>query len=185
MRPLKLAARETIAASLAFEQEAFAGACTMCASHADCDALMPGGLCVIWDRDFGCGAQRQSCCPGQNCALDNGAPSCLGNGCTLVGGPIDAGPAPIDSGGGSPVDSGDRSPLDTGPAVSPFDASGPADSSGASDRGPVTSSPIGRDGSREKGYLECRCVAFDGASPLPWAVFVAFIALASLCRRGC
>ncbi len=75
----------------------------MCTTHSDCEMFATGGKCVLWDRDFGCGMQRQTCCPGQNCGLDNGVPSCLGNGCTLVGGAVDAGTAPADSGAVPPL----------------------------------------------------------------------------------
>src|SRR5687768_15639814 len=65
---------------------AFAGACFTCTTNADCEVIQVDAVCVRWSIDAGCGADRQLCCPGQGCALNNGVPSCLGTNCTLVEG---------------------------------------------------------------------------------------------------
>jgi hypothetical protein len=70
-----------------------AGGCLTCTTNAECVAAFGEGVCVLWDRDVGCGALRQLCCPGQGCAFTNGVPSCLGAGCTYVEPPLpDGGP---------------------------------------------------------------------------------------------
>lgn len=107
MRFATTAAVLILAAATFDAPDAVAGACPTCTSHDDCKVLDPGGLCVLWDRDFGCDALRQSCCPGQSCALDNGVPSCLGNGCQIVQASADASVlpdvSPGDLGGGMPL----------------------------------------------------------------------------------
>lgn len=78
--------------------EARAGGCLTCTTNAECSIVSQDAVCVRYDSDVGCGADRQLCCPGQGCALDNdGVPSCLGVNCELVEAP-DAGQPPADGG---------------------------------------------------------------------------------------
>lgn len=94
---LLLSSALTLAASMTLAQEAQAGGCLTCTSNAECSIVSADAVCVRYSDDVGCGAERQLCCPGQGCALDNGVPSCLGVNCELVEAP-DAGQPPTDGG---------------------------------------------------------------------------------------
>lgn len=114
MRFLVATALALAAFLLAQPNPAYAGGCAMCTSDNDC----AGGVCVVWDRDFGCGDQRLSCCPGQACALNGGVPSCLGNGCVPLSALLDAGfvldGGETDGGASADAGDGDGGGLDTG-----------------------------------------------------------------------
>lgn len=63
---------------------AFAGACPLCTTAADCG----GNFCVLWTQSPGCGTDLEICCPGQGCNVQDGCPSCVMTGdCTIVDGP--------------------------------------------------------------------------------------------------
>ncbi|MCC6872661.1 MAG: hypothetical protein IT378_00015 [Sandaracinaceae bacterium] len=100
--------------SVLLPSTALAGGCTECSTNAECEAIFGApAFCVMFDGPTGCGATRQYCCPGQGCAIVGGRPSCETAGtCTVVGGGTDAGPMPVDGGGGPPLP--DAGPTDAG-----------------------------------------------------------------------
>lgn len=159
--------RSMLLAALAvalFPATALAGSCPVCTTSADCTAS-PGeeAFCVLHDRDVGCGAERQICCPGQGCNTFSGRPSCEGTTCVVVDGATDAGTPGTDS-GPSPADAGGT----------PVDGGGAAIDSGTSgtDAGRGTTSGGG-----------CGCRAADGGSPLAALALVTLIATALVVRR--
>lgn len=76
---------------------ALAGGCPTCTTSDECGFDGGLGYCVEWSRDFGCGAQRIACCPGQGCAVAMGRPSCEASGdCRVID--EDAGVPAVDAG---------------------------------------------------------------------------------------
>lgn len=142
---------------------ALAGACPTCTTDSDCITVeSPNAKCVTWASDFGCGAQRVACCPGQACAiLGDGTPSCAltppPNNCTYSGGPgtdaglIDSGGAPQGDAGAIPAGDGGVVPAGDG-GVPPRDAS-------VRDVGTSTTGGKGGRASRDSG---CTCSSSNG-----------------------
>lgn len=144
---------------------ALAGGCPTCTTSAECGA---DAFCVEWSRDFGCGAQRVACCPGQGCAAFSGRPSCEGvdsdgdglDDCRVVdedaGTPaVDAGPPSLDA-GPSGTDAGpsgtDAGPPGTDAGPSGTDAGGMAADAGGTS-GDAGTSPT------DDGGCSCRAGA--------------------------
>lgn len=155
-----------VAATMLFlsPSPAHAGACPTCQTSAECTAF-PGSFCVLWDRDFGCGALRQSCCPGQACALDgNGQPSCLGNGCVIVD-DSDGGLADV---GASDVSVGDTGVVGDDASTTPNDGGNGGDGAPAMtdasprDVGTSTTPGGGNGGTIRERPSGCSCDALPG-----------------------
>lgn len=164
---------------------ALAGACPTCTTDNDCITPQnPNARCVTWASDFGCGAQRVACCPGQACViLGDGTPSCAltppPNNCTYSGSPgadaglIDSGSPAADAGAG--VDTG------TGPAgdggVVPAGDGGVVPPRDASVRDVGTSTSGNRTGGRASRDSGCSCSSSnsgfaEGLSALSMAALV-------------
>ena len=156
---------------------ALAGACPTCTTDNDCITVeSPNARCVTWASDFGCGAQRVACCPGQACViLADGTPSCAltppPNNCTYSGGPgadaglIDSGAPLADAG---PASDGGAVPAGDGGVVPPRDAS-------VRDVGTSTSN--NRPGGRARRDSGCSCSSSnsglaEGLSALSLAALV-------------
>ena len=170
--------------TIGFSTNVWAGNCPSCTSNTDCEGStgITGAVCVEWDRDFGCGAQRITCCPGQACALTApGVPSCLGMGCQIYV------PAVADAGNNDPDTGAVAS--DTGATANdsgagPGDTGGPAaDIGAAGDTGTSTSGGNNnRSPNRDVGGATrsgCNCSTSSGpTNDAPWALLVLGLLLA-------
>lgn len=178
-----------IGASLsAVPLEARAGACFECATNEECVAITanPRALCVQWNDDFGCGAQRLSCCPGQGCNIEqDDSPSCEPADCTRVGAAPggDASVAP-DVGGG---DSGGAQPAPDAAPAGDGGMGGNADAAGRLDAATSThadASTVGRlGGGNAERSSSCSAVSPEDAPGAALLLLVAGALVAARRRR--